>query len=160
AAYGEQATGKFLEDEFLKPPFGWDFDVVRLLTLSLLRAGSIEVVAKGQTIDVATSTAAKEIFSSNNVFRAASFRPKNGIDFSVIVQAGENFRETFGEEVKELAAGPVAAEIRAAVERQEEALDGVLAKLRSARLPGIDMLDSAVNQMRAIRRGSEENAVL
>ena len=34
AAFGEQATGKFLEDEFLKAPFGWDFDVMRLLTLA------------------------------------------------------------------------------------------------------------------------------
>ena len=40
ANYGEQATGKFLEDEFSKPPFGWDFEAVRLLTLSLLRAGA------------------------------------------------------------------------------------------------------------------------
>jgi hypothetical protein len=160
AAYGEQATGKFLEDEFLKPPFGWDFDVIRLLTLSLLRAGTIEAVAKGQTIDQANSTAAKESFSSNNLFRAASFRPKKGLDFPVIVQAAENYRETFGEEASELAAGAIAAEIRAAVERHEDALDGVLAKMRSASLPGIDVIDSAVNQMRAIRRGSEENAIL
>jgi len=31
ANYGEQATGKFLEDQFSKPPFGWDFEAVRLL---------------------------------------------------------------------------------------------------------------------------------
>ena len=47
ANYGEQATGKFVEDEFSKAPFGWDFEAVRLLTLSLLRAGSIEAVSKG-----------------------------------------------------------------------------------------------------------------
>ncbi len=160
AAYGEQATGKYLEDEFLKPPFGWDFDVMRLLTLALLRAGMIEATSKGQTIEQATSTAAKECFSGNNLFRAASFRPKKGIDFKVIAEAGENYRDTFGNEVKELAAGPIATEIRAAVERHEEALDGVLVTMRSALLPGADFIDSAVSQMRGIRRGNEENAIL
>ena len=60
ANYGEQATGKFLEDEFSKPPFGWDFEAVRLLVLSLLRAGAIEAVSKGVTIDSATTAQAKE----------------------------------------------------------------------------------------------------
>ena len=133
---------------------------MRLLTLALLRAGMIEATSKGQTIEQATSTAAKECFSGNNLFRAASFRPKKGIDFKVIAEAGENYRDTFGNEVKELAAGPIAAEIRAAVERHEEALDGVLVTMRSAQLPGADFIDSAVSQMRGIRRGNEENAIL
>lgn len=160
AAYGEQATGKYLEDEFLKPPFGWDFDVMRLLTLALLRAGMIDATSKGQTIEQATSTAAKECFSGNNLFRAASFRPKKGIDFKVLAGAGENYRDTFGNEVKELAAGPIAAEIRSAVERHEEALEDVLVTMRSASLPGADFIDAAVSQMRGIRRGNEENAIL
>ena len=37
-------------DEFAKEPFGWDFEVVRLLVLSLLRAGKIEATSKGQTL--------------------------------------------------------------------------------------------------------------
>jgi hypothetical protein len=32
--------------------------------------------------------------------------------------------------------------------------------LRSAQLPGTDVIDGALNQMRAIRRGNEENAIL
>src|SRR5208283_3314442 len=58
ANYGDQATGKFLEDEFSKAPFGWDFEAVRLLTLSLLRAGAIEAVSKGVTIESATTAQA------------------------------------------------------------------------------------------------------
>ena len=32
--------------------------------------------------------------------------------------------------------------------------------MRSASLPGAEFIDAAVNQMRGIRRGNEENAIL
>ena len=122
ANYGEQATGKFLEDQFSKPPFGWDFEAVRLLALSLLRAGAVEAVSKGVTIDSATSTQAKDAFSNNNLFRSTSFRPKKGVDMPVRVEASDNFKETFGDEVKELTTGAIATAIREAVERHEDDL--------------------------------------
>src|SRR5205814_2213001 len=45
--YGHTATGKYLESEFQTEPFGWDFEVVRLFALSLLRAGAVEVTSRG-----------------------------------------------------------------------------------------------------------------
>jgi hypothetical protein len=92
ANYGDQATGRYLEDEFSKAPFGWDFEAVRLFTLCLLRAGLIDAVSKGHTIETATSVQARDCFSSNNIFRAASFRPKKGIDFAVIAEAASSSR--------------------------------------------------------------------
>jgi hypothetical protein len=77
ANYGDTASGRFLTDEFAKEPFGWDFEVVRLLIQSLLRAGKIEAISKGQTIDSTTSIEAKDTFANNNLFRQAAFRPKN-----------------------------------------------------------------------------------
>ena len=76
ANYGDTASGRYLADEFAKEPFGWDFEVVRLLVLSLLRAGKIEATSKGQTIDSVTSVEARDTFSNNNLFRQASFRPR------------------------------------------------------------------------------------
>jgi hypothetical protein len=134
ANYGEQATGRFLEDEFSKVPFGWDFEAIRLFTLCLLRAGRIEAVSKGQTVDAATSVQAKECFSSNNLFRSANFRPKKGIDFAVIADAAEHFKDAFGNEVRELTANTVATQLRKEIERHEEELEKVLATLR--RVPG------------------------
>jgi hypothetical protein len=159
ASYGEQATGKYLEDAFAKAPFGWDFEAIRLLTLCLLRAGLIEAVSKGQTIEAATSVQAKECFSSNNIFRAANFRPKKGIDFAVIAEAAQHFKDTFGVDIRELSAGPLVAQLRKEIERHEEACETVLTTLRSARLPGGEQIENALNQMRAIRRGTEENAI-
>jgi hypothetical protein len=148
ANYGDQATGKWLEDEFSKPPFGWDFDVVRLLTLSLLRAGAIEAVSKGVTIDSATSTQAKEAFNS-----------KRSIDKRVLIEADDNFKSTFGSNFKELTQGAIASELRAEVERHEDAISSVISTLHMHRLPGAELLETATNEIKGIRRGSEENAI-
>ena len=49
ANYGDTASGRFLSDELATEPFGWDFEAVRFFVLSLLRAGRIQVISKGQT---------------------------------------------------------------------------------------------------------------
>lgn len=166
ANYGHTASGRYLTDELEKEPFGWDFEVVRLLVLSLLRAGKIEATSKGQTIDTVTGVEARDTFSNNNLFRQASFRPKKGIEFEELVKASEAFRETFGSEVKELNAGAIVAELRKEVARHEDTVSSALATLTTHRLPGgavldgpVGVLDGAVGQMKAILRGSEDNAL-
>ena len=123
------------------------------------RAGAVEAVSKGVTIDSATSTQAKDAFSNNNLFRSTSFRPKKGVDMPVRVEAADNFKETFGDEVKELTTGAIAAAIREAVERHEDDLQKSIGLLRTGRLPGGEVLENASDQIKAIRRGSEENAI-
>ena len=136
ANYGDTASGGYLADEFAKEPFGWDFEVVRLLVLSLLRAGKIEATSKGQTIDSATGVEARDTFSNNNLFRQASFRPKKGIEFEELVKASEAFRDTFGSEVRELNAGAIVAELRKEVARHEDTVASALGQLTAHRLPG------------------------
>lgn len=159
ANYGDTASGRYLTDEFAKEPFGWDFEVVRLLVLSLLRAGKIEATSKGQTLDTVTGVEARETFSNNNLFRQASFRPKKGIEFEELVKASEAFRDTFGSEVKELNAGAIVAELRKEVARNEDTVASALATLTAHRLPGGTVLENAIGQMKAILRGSEDNAI-
>jgi len=159
ANYGDTASGRFLTDEFAKEPFGWDFEVVRLLVLSLLRAGKIEATSKGQTLDTVTGIEARDTFSNNNLFRQASFRPKKGIEFEELVRASEAFKDTFGSEVKELNAGAIVAELRKEVARNEDTVTSALGTLTAHRLPGGAVLDGAIGQMKAILRGSEDNAI-
>lgn len=159
ANYGDTASGRYLTDEFAKEPFGWDFEVVRLLVLSLLRAGKIEATSKGQTLDTVTGVEARDTFSNNNLFRQAAFRPKKGIEFEELVKASEAFRETFGSEVKELNAGAIVAELRKEVAGNEDTVSSALATLSAHRLPGGVVLDDAIGQMKAILRGSEDNAI-
>lgn len=157
--YGETASGRYLTDEFTKEPFGWDFEVVRLLALSLLRAGKIEAISKGQTLDTVTGVEARDTFSNNNLFRQASFRPKKGIEFEELVKASEAFRDTFGSEVKELNAGAIVAELRTEVARNEDSVSSALATLTTHRLPGGAIFDGAIGQIKTILRGPEDNAI-
>ena len=159
ANYGDTASGRSLSDEFAKEPFGWDFEAVRLLVLSLLRAGNIEATTKGQTIESVTSIEARDTFSNNNLFRQASFRPKKGVEFEELVKASEAFRDTFGTEVRELTASAIATELRKQVAHHEDTVASALGQLTVHRLPGGAVLDGALGQMKVIIRGSEDNAL-
>lgn len=158
--YGDIATGRYLEDEFAKDPYGWDFDVVRLFTVSLLRAGKITAVSKGQEIDSALSIEAKSTFSNNNLFRSASFRPKEGLDEMKVIDAYTHFRDVFGRDIQELEEGAVARAIKEEVARHEEPVQDVYNVLVQHQLPGSEVLSDALNQMRLIRTGNQQNAIL
>lgn len=157
--YGETVSGRFLTEEFAKEPFGWDFEVVRLLVLASLRAGVAEATSKGQTIQSTTGVEAQDTFSNNNLFRQASFRPKKGIEFEELVKASEAFRDTFGTEVGELNAGAIVQDLRKEVARHEDAVGSALNQLTAHRLPGRSMLEVALGQLKGILRGSEDGAL-
>ena len=161
ANYGDTASGRFLSDELAKEPFGWDFEAVRLLVLSLLRAGKIQATSKGQTIDSATGIEARDTFSNNNFFRQASFRPKKGIETEALIAAAEAFRDTFGSEVRgEITnVSAIVSELRKEVARHEDIIVSAHGQLIAYRLPGGAVLESAIGQMKAMLRGSEDNAI-
>jgi hypothetical protein len=159
ANYGDTASGRYLADEFAKEPFGWDFEAVRLLVLALLRAGKVEATSKGQTFDAVAGVEARDTFSNNNLFRQTSFRPKKGVEFEELVKASEAFRDTFGTEVRELSAATIVTELRKEVAKNEDTVASALSILTAHRLPGAPMLDEAIGQMKAILRGSEDNAI-
>jgi hypothetical protein len=159
ANYGDTASGRFLSDEFAKEPFGWDFEAVRLFVLSLLRAGKIQVTSKGQTIDSATGLPARETFSDNNIFRQAAFRPKKGIEFEELARAAQAFQDTFGSEVREINAGAIVSELRKQIACHEDEIASAHDRLVEHRLPGVSVLELAIGEMKAILRGSEDNAI-
>ncbi|MFO0757505.1 MAG: BREX system P-loop protein BrxC [Byssovorax sp.] len=159
ANYGDTASGRYLTDELGKEPFGWDFDVVRLLVLSLLRAGKIEATSKGQSFDTVKGVEARDTFSNNNLFRQASFRPKKTVEFEEVVKAAEGFRDTFGTDARELTAGSVAAELRRELDKHQDMVAAALSTLSAHRLPGGAVLEGALGQMKAIVRSSDDSAI-
>jgi len=159
-SYGETASGRYLTDEFAKEPFGWDFDVVRLLVISLLRAGKLVATSKGQSIESALSLEAKTTFQNNNLFRQASFQPKTVLDYQKVVEAYDHFKDVFGHDVSELEQSVVASSIRKEVSNNEEDMLKAHNMLDRLSLPGSDILQDAIGQIRAIRNGNEELVIL
>lgn len=159
ANYGDSATGRFLEDDLGKEPFGWDFEAVRLLVASLMRAGSIDATSKSQTIDTVTSVEARETFANNNLFRQASFRPKKAPDYTELIKAAEGIKETFGSEARELTASAIVEDLRREIAKVEDSVASALQLLTIHKLPGGTMLENALGQMRAITREPENNAI-
>lgn len=159
ANYGETASGRALADDLAKEPFGWDFDVVRLLVASLLRAGKVEAVSNGQVIDNALSLDARNALTDNNRFKQATFRPTVDIDIAVLIAASEHFQEVFGREISELERGVVSRAIRDEVPRHEAALQDIHTVLVTHGLPGAAVLAQALEQVRVIRGGTDDNAI-
>jgi hypothetical protein len=157
--YGQAANGRLLADEFAKEPFGWEFEVVRMLALCLLRAGWIETTSKGQTFDSATGSAAVDTFTGNATFRQASFRPRKRIDFPEVVKAAEAFSHTFGSEVPELNQAAIVGRLREEIARAVDRVSDAVVVLRTNRLPGTGALDAGLEPMQAIVRGSEDSAL-
>ena len=158
-SYGETATGRYLADEFDKEPFGWDFDVVRLLVIALLRAGKTEATSQAQPIDSATSLEARTAFPDNNRFRSASFRPKEGLDPVVLVEACHNFQQAFGREIPEIEENVVVRAIRAEVGRAEPEARRMETVLERHGLPGREVLASAVERAAEILGGRNADTV-
>lgn len=159
ADYGNTITGKILEEQFRKEPFGWEFDMVKLLVLCLLRAGLIEVQSAGRSFDDARSMEAKTAFTNNTAFRQASFRPKETVDFALVLQTADAFKSTFGREAKELEQGKVAQDIRVELERQEQELQAVHTLLIRHNLPGDETIQQALDLARDVRGGKEEHTI-
>lgn len=160
-SYGETATGRYLVDEFEKEPFGWDFDVVRLLIACLMRSGKIDMTSQGKLIESALSVDARNVFANNNAFRAASFRTKQALDFTQLVQASEYFKEVFGSSMSDISSQEVVAgEIRRACVEPEEDLSSMHTILVSNSLPGASVLLQGLDQAKVIRTASDEQAIL
>lgn len=157
--YGENAGGKYLESEFSKEPFGWEFDVVRLLTVCLLRAGAIVATSRGQSIESALSVDAKNTFSNNNLFRQTAFHPKVGIDFTELIKANENVKDVFGGEIPDLTQSVAAETIRNKAGAREKEVQDMCNMLVAHHLPGSDILQDACSLIRAIRTGNEEQTI-
>ena len=159
-SYGEIATGRFLIEDFAKEPFGWNLDVVRLFVVSLIRAGRIRATSKGTVIENALSTDATTAFTSNNIFKSCSFQKRvSGTDITDWLQAEEAFRDVFGRQLPEMQASVIATAIRAAVGAAEEDLNEVLTTILTQSLPGKEVLQEALDQMRTIRGGSEDDSI-
>lgn len=153
---GNKATGRSLVEHFGRDPYGWDFEVVRLMIAALLAADKVQMRSGATSVDSRRAPGAKEALTNNNNFRSASISPKKGIDFGEVAKAAQHFKETFGTEVREINQSAVATELRAQMAETEDEVQAARTILVSNHLPGGEMVAAALDHMKTIQRGSEE----
>jgi hypothetical protein len=87
AAYGNEATGKYLETVFAAPPYGAPVEVIQALLAAGIRVGLIDVVHQGARIRGSADARLDRVFGALPQFRAASFVPPVGDDVPLDVRA-------------------------------------------------------------------------
>lgn len=159
--YGETASGRYLADELAKEPFGWGFDVVRLFVVSLVRAGKLRATGKGTVIESALSVEARDAFTRNNNFKACAFQKRvSGTGITEWLDAEAAYRDVFGQQLPELQGSVIADTLRKVIGQAENKVADAHKLLLGQQLPGHDVLEDAINQMRAIRTAGEDDAIL
>lgn len=110
-AYGEDATGRYLENRFTGFGYGWDLETVILLTGTLFRAGKIEAY-KGKRYTSYADGGVRELFRKTPQFRATTFSPREeGLDFQTRSECARALEELIGREVP-LEEGGLARELK------------------------------------------------
>ncbi|MEM6455101.1 MAG: BREX system P-loop protein BrxC, partial [Acidobacteriota bacterium] len=156
----DTAAGRDLVEFFARAPFGWNPEVVQMLTGCLLRAGQIEATSGGRVIQDALTIEARATLTQDAAFRLASFRPRVGVEFTHLMAAVESFRTVFGREVPEMEPVTVAGSIRSALDQHEFDVQQALGVLLAYDLPGAPALQEALDDLRSLRSGSEEQVIL
>ncbi len=160
-SYGETATGRFLVDVFSKEPFGWNLEVVRLFVICLVAAGKISATSKGTIIESVLSIEAKNTFSNNNLFRGCSFLKRvSGTNMNDWIESDAAFQDVFGKRIPQLQASIVANSIRKELVSAEVQLREMHTILITQNLPGDGVLQETIDQIQAIRNGTEDIAIL
>ena len=161
AEYGDNASGRYLEAELSKEPFGWDFEVVRLLVLALVRDERVEATSKGRVLAPLPSTESKDAFTNNNQFRQASFKPRRGVETMDKLRAAEAFQDTFGHEVTDITSSTaIVDEIRQQIDHHQDSVSEARDILLRHRLPGEAPLEEALGEMKVIKSGTVDSAIL
>lgn len=70
------------------------------------------------TVASTLSVPSKEVFNNNNLLKAATFRPKKGLEFAELVRAASAFKAVFGRELQELEEIAAANSIREGLLRE------------------------------------------
>ncbi len=133
-SYGLEASGKYLEEHFGRPPYGATVEVVQLLVAALLRAGSIEAVSQGARIRDPRDSRLERVFGTLPGFRATTFVPQREVDPDMRARVAKRLQELTGERPP-LAADQLARRIRDTFVADREAFTKSTTSLRALGLP-------------------------
>ncbi len=155
----EVVTGKDLESHFGSQPYGWDLEVVMLVTAALFRAAAVELTVKGRKVRTSADPGAEEAFATVPEFRATGFAPRSGgLTTKEIAAAHKAFGSLFGENV-DMEEAALAGAIARRVSEEREHLLPLAADLQREGLPGADLIRQLADTLRGIAQSSSDDAI-
>jgi len=156
----QAASGKELEHNFTSAPYGWHFELIRLIVATLLRAGQITLTVQGRQFKNALTPEVRKEISDNRRFRAVTIRGREVFDHQKLIAAGRLLQERFGHSPPALTVESIAHVLRGELCRELPRLESSREVLRELSLPGDTVLGQGLDALRTIDRSDDEEAVL
>jgi hypothetical protein len=157
-SYGNRVTGRTLENHFGGLGYGWEREMLWLITATLLRGAAIEVTYQGRRHRNHLDPQVRAAFSGTNAFRAASFAPRESIDLKTLVAAARRYEDLTGEDVdvEEVA---IAQAFQALAQKELAALLPVEATASAYNIPVTDVLHEYHTTLEEIRSSPSDDCV-
>ncbi|MFC1559071.1 BREX system P-loop protein BrxC [Gemmatimonadota bacterium] len=153
-----EVQGKALEIQFTGYGYGWDLEVVKLLTATLFRAAEIEVY-KGKRFTSHADTGVRDVFSATQSFRSASFKLRGeALTIQELTACAKSFEKLFGKALS-VEEGAIANSLRAQLEIEVARGNRVRSQLEANDLTGVEELSQLLEELVGIRQGSTEDTV-
>lgn len=138
-SYGNKVTGRSLEGHFGGIGYGWEAEMLWLVTATLLRGGAMEVTYQGRRFRNHLDPQARAPFSGANAFRSASFAPRKAPNLQTLVSAARRFEDLTGEEV-DVEESAIAQAFQKFARQELEKLLPVEATVRANAIPVVPLL--------------------
>lgn len=157
--YGSEATGKYLESHFQRPPFGAELDVVPVVAAAAVRAGLVTVGHGGSWLTSRTDARMDQVFGTIPGFRAAVFRTREELDVTVRTRVSKLLHVDLVGERPGLATEELAAFAREHLEPDREKAESAVATLTGLGLGAPDATGRARQILARMRKEDDETLV-
>ena len=159
-SYGEDASGRTLEDRFTGFGYGWDLEALKLITATLFRDTQIEVY-KGKRYTSYADPGVREVFEKTQPFRSTTFVPRSdeGVGLEELTACHATLEHLYGtsplpEE------GAIASVLRRRMPKEANRVHRALHQLRALQLPGHDELQDLIEALEGVPQSSAEDTIL
>ena len=158
-SYGEDASGRTLEDRFTGFGYGWDLEALKLITATLFRDTQIEVY-KGKRYTSYADPGVRDVFEKTQPFRSATFVPRSdkGVALQELTECHKTIERVYGESIP-IEEGAIAFELRKRMPLEANRVHRSLHQLKALDLPGHDRLQNLIDDLEGISLGSAEDTI-
>ena len=159
-SYGEDASGRTLEDRFTGFGYGWDLEALKLITATLFRDKKIEVY-KGKRYTSYADPGVMEVFDNTQPFRSAKFVPRSdeGVGLDELIACHATLEQLYGKSPS-LEEGAIASDLRKRMPKEVNRSYRALHQLRALELPGRNELENLIEALECISQNSVEDTIL